>query len=233
VLLEVADLSVAYAGRIAVHGVTVQVEPGQIVALVGPNGAGKSSVVRAVCGLVRARSGSVVVAGREVTRWSSERRARAGVGLVPEGRRVFASLTVTENLLIPLEALRRSDRDARMADAFGLFPDLEVAAEKKAGHLSGGQQQMLAVARALMLSPTVLLLDEPTMGLAPLVVDEVLRVTRRIADEGAAVVVADESARRVVPIADRVIALRAGRAIYSGGRDDIDLAANIERAYFH
>jgi branched-chain amino acid transport system ATP-binding protein len=233
VSLEAVNLTVAYSGRVAIHDVSVRVTPGQVVALVGPNGAGKSSLVKAICGLVRVRSGRVLLDGVDVTRSSSQVRARKGVALVPEGRRVFASMTVVENLLVPLDAVRSRDKLGKINRAFEMFNDLAIARDKKAGMLSGGQQQMLAVARALMLEPRVLVLDEPTMGLAPLVVADVLRVARELADGGTSVIIADESARRLLPVADKVYAYRSGRLIYEGQSGMPDLELEIDKAYFN
>jgi branched-chain amino acid transport system ATP-binding protein len=209
---ELEALEVAYAGVPAVRGVSLTVRAGEIVGLIGPNGAGKSSTLHAAMGLVPARGGDVRVDGRSVLGRSPESIARQGVALVPEGRRLFGELTVEENLELGL-AGRRENGDRAAADVawvYELFPILAEFRARSAGDLSGGQQQQLAIGRALVAGPTVLLLDEPSLGLAPLVVDLVFSTLETIRDRGLAILLVEQRAQRTVAIADRTHVLANG-----------------------
>jgi branched-chain amino acid transport system ATP-binding protein len=209
--LAVSGLEVAYGSVPAVRGVSLSVEPGEIVGLIGPNGAGKSTTLHAIVGLVPARAGDVTLDGRSLRGRAPERIARAGVALVPEGRRLFAELTVEENLRLGLAARREngSVRDA-LAEVFDLFPVLEEFRRRHAGALSGGQQQQLAIARALVAKPSVLLLDEPSLGLAPTIVDLVFSTLAQIRDRGLAILLVEQRAQRTVALADRTHVLANG-----------------------
>jgi branched-chain amino acid transport system ATP-binding protein len=209
--LSVVELEVAYGPVPAVRGISLRVEPGEIVGLIGPNGAGKSTTLHAIVGLVPARGGDVVLGGRSLRGRSPESIARAGVALVPEGRRLFAELTVEENLRLGLAARREngSVRDA-LAEVYALFPVLEEFSRRHAGALSGGQQQQLAIARALVAKPSVLLLDEPSLGLAPTVVDLVFATLAQIRDRGLAILLVEQRAQRTVALADRTHVLANG-----------------------
>ncbi len=212
--LELDQLSVARAGRTVVTEAALTVAPGEVLALLGANGAGKSSLIGAVSGALASAGGRVLLGGQDITGLGADRRARIGLGLVPEGRRVFAGLTVRENLDV---ACHDADRRAgRLADCLTLFPDLAEHLDRRAWQLSGGQQQMLAIARALMGGPRVLLLDEPSLGLAPLLVTAVMRQVRAVADAGAAVLLAEQNARAALSVADRVALLQAGRIVRTG-----------------
>jgi branched-chain amino acid transport system ATP-binding protein len=209
--LSVIELDVAYGPVPAVRGLSLRVSPGEIVGLIGPNGAGKSTTLHAIVGLVPARAGDVLLGGRSLRKRSPEAIARAGVALVPEGRRLFAELTVEENLRLGLAARREngSARDA-LAEVFALFPILEEFRRRHAGALSGGQQQQLAIARALVAKPSVLLLDEPSLGLAPTVVDLVFSTLAGIRDRGLAILLVEQRAQRTVALADRTHVLANG-----------------------
>jgi branched-chain amino acid transport system ATP-binding protein len=209
--LSVMELDVAYGPVPAVRGLSLRVEPGEIVGLIGPNGAGKSTTLHAIVGLVRAQGGDVLLGGRSLRGRSPEAIARAGVALVPEGRRLFAELTVEENLRLGLAA-RRANGPARdaLAEAYALFPVLEEFRARHAGALSGGQQQQLAIARALVAKPSVLLLDEPSLGLAPTIVDLVFSTLAQIRDRGLAILLVEQRAQRTVALADRTHVLANG-----------------------
>jgi branched-chain amino acid transport system ATP-binding protein len=208
--LELEALEVAYAGVPAVRGVSLSVRAGEIVGLIGPNGAGKSSTLHATMGLVPAR-GDVRVGGRSVRGRSPESIARQGVALVPEGRRLFGELTVEENLELGLAGRRENgDRAEDVAWVYELFPILADSRTRSAGELSGGQQQQLAIGRALVAGPSVLLLDEPSLGLAPLVVDLVFSTLETIRDRGLAILLVEQRAQRTVAIADRTHVLANG-----------------------
>lgn len=209
-LLRVSGLSVSYGGVRAVDSVDLAVVPGEVVALIGANGAGKSSILKGLMGLVRGAQGEAVFAGTGLAGLPPQRRAKAGIGYVPEGRRVFPGMSTAENLLV---ASRDGDagRTARMEEMYVLFPQLGVRRNAPAWQLSGGEQQMLSIARALMARPRLLLVDEPTLGLAPATARDVIGALRGIAAEGAAVLLAEQDARAALAAADRAILMRLGK----------------------
>jgi branched-chain amino acid transport system ATP-binding protein len=226
-VLEVRDLHVAYGGVPAVRALSFAVGEGEIVGLIGPNGAGKSSALHAITGLVPAVSGDVLVDGASVRGKPPERIAAAGVALVPEGRRLFAELTVDENLRLGLAAQRGRGRgEDAIPGILELFPALVEARRRPAGVLSGGQQQQLAIARALVSEPSALLLDEPSLGLAPTVVDLVFRTLVEIRDRGIAVLLVEQRAQRTVALADRTHVLANGELRLTLTPDD---AADTDR----
>jgi len=209
--LAVEDLRVRHGAVIAVRGISFSVERGEIVGLIGPNGAGKSSTLHAIMGAVRPAGGDVRVKGTSVVGRRPEDVARRGVALVPEGRRIFADLTVEENLRLGLAGRRTGDGAAADFErVYALFPVIRDSRRRKAGALSGGQQQQLAIARALVADPEVLLLDEPSLGLAPRVVDLVFEVLSSIRDRGLAVLLVEQRAQRTVALADRSHVLSNG-----------------------
>ena len=210
--LTVSELDVSYGPVAAVRGVSLTVEAGEIVGLIGPNGAGKSTTLHAIVGLIQPRRGDVLLSGTSLRGKAPEAIARRGVALVPEGRRLFAELTVDENLRLGLAA-RRSDGGSAadaLAEVYALFPMLEEFRPRHAGALSGGQQQQLAIARALVAKPSVLLLDEPSLGLAPTTVDLVFSTLAAIRDRGLAILLVEQRAQRTVALADRTHVLANG-----------------------
>ena len=209
-LLTVTGLSVSYGGVRAVDGVDLAVAPGEIVALIGANGAGKSSVLKGLMGLVRGATGDTVFAGNNLAGLPPQRRARLGIGYVPEGRRVFPGMSVAENLLVASRDAPAA-RAARTEEMYALFPQLGVRRGAPAWQLSGGEQQMLAVARALMARPRLLLVDEPTLGLAPAMAQTVTAVLRDVAAGGAAVLLAEQNAGAALATADRAALMRLGK----------------------
>jgi branched-chain amino acid transport system ATP-binding protein len=225
-VLEVRDLHVAYGGVPAVRGLSLEVGAGEIVGLIGPNGAGKSSSLHAITGLVPALAGDVLVDGSSVRGKPPERIAAAGVALVPEGRRLFAELTVEENLRLGLAARRGREDGDPIGGALELFPALAEARRRYAGVLSGGQQQQLAIARALVSGPSVLLLDEPSLGLAPTVVDLVFSTLADIRERGLGVLLVEQRAQRTVALADRTHVLANGELRLTLTPDD---AADTDR----
>jgi branched-chain amino acid transport system ATP-binding protein len=214
-LLQIENAVVRHGPVTAVDDVSIELRAGELVALVGPNGAGKSSLLNAIAGTVPLAKGDIRFSGQSVAGRAAWQRARLGIGLCPEGRRVFPGLSVRENLVAGASGAAIA-LEPRIAEIFSLFPALAEHAARPAWQLSGGQQQMLAIGRALMRDPQLLLLDEPTLGLAPAVIKEVLAAARRAASGARAVLLADQSAATVSPRADRVYVLRGGRVIASG-----------------
>jgi branched-chain amino acid transport system ATP-binding protein len=231
--LVVEDLDVRYGGVHAVRGVSFSVERGEIVGLIGANGAGKSSTLHAVMGLVASAAGEVRVGAASLRGRRPEDVARSGVALVPEGRRVFAELTVEENLRLGLAARRsRGDSTAVLQRVYELFPIVREFRRRTAGALSGGQQQQLAIARALVAEPDVLLLDEPSLGLAPRVVDLVFDALAAIREHGLAVLLVEQRAQRTVALADRSHVLANGELRLTLGPDDAEDTETMVAAYF-
>jgi branched-chain amino acid transport system ATP-binding protein len=211
-VLTAEGLHTFYGKSHILHGVGLTVGEGEIVTLLGRNGAGKSTTLRSLIGLTPARQGSVHVFGQATTAWPPDRIVALGVGFVPEGRRVFGSLTVEENLLVPIER----PGPWNIARVYELFPRLRERRGNKGRSLSGGEQEMLAIARALLLNPKLLLLDEPSQGLAPLLVREVFSVISRMRREGISILLVEQNVRMAVGIADRAYVLDDGRIVYEG-----------------
>ncbi|HEY3065807.1 MAG TPA: ABC transporter ATP-binding protein [Methylomirabilota bacterium] len=230
-MLELHGVSVYYGKRRALEDVSLGVGAGQIVALLGANGAGKSTTLRAVSGLVRPTRGRIVHDGRDITAWSADAVVAAGIGHVPEGRDVFTDFTVQENLLVGGHTLARAEVPARMEAAFALFPVLRERRRQRAGTLSGGEQQMLAIARALMTRPRLLLLDEPSLGLAPLLTREIFRIIRRINETGVAVLLVEQNARAALALAARAYVLETGRIAAAGASAALATDDRIRAAY--
>lgn len=210
--LEADGLHTFYGKSHILHGVGLTVGEGEIVTLLGRNGAGKSTTMRSLIGLTPARQGSVRTFGQTTTVWPPDRIVALGVGFVPEGRRIFGSLTVEENLLVPIQR----PGPWNIARVYDLFPRLHERRGHKGRFLSGGEQEMLAIARALVLNPKLLLLDEPSQGLAPLLVREVFKVVGRMRQEGISVLLVEQNVRMAVEIADRAYVLDDGRVVYEG-----------------
>ena len=226
--LELDGLEVRYGAVHAVRGVSLTVNRGEIVGLIGPNGAGKSSTLHAIMGAVPVAAGDVKLDGGSVVGRRPEDVARAGVALVPEGRRIFAELTVEENLKLG----RSSGRNGNLAAAYELFPAVREARKRHAGALSGGQQQQLAIARALVADPQVLLLDEPSLGLAPQVVDVVFEALQEIRSRGLAILLVEQRAQRTVALADRSHVLANGRLRLTLGPEAAGDTDALVAAYF-
>jgi len=230
--LTVRDLTVEYGSVPAVKSLAFDVGAGEIVGLIGPNGAGKSTTLHAIMGLVPARTGFVAVAGKPVLGSAPETIARAGVALVPEGRHFYGEFTVDESLRLGLTARRGSTQKHALARAYELFPVLGQFRRRRAGVLSGGQQQQLAIARALVGEPDVLLLDEPSLGLAPTLVDDVFAALADIRERGYAVLIVEQRAQRTVALAERTYVLSNGALRTTLGPDDADDTEKLVAAYF-
>jgi branched-chain amino acid transport system ATP-binding protein len=229
--LELEALEVRYGPVAAVRDVSLRVARGEIVGLIGPNGAGKSTTLHAITGLVPLHGGDVRLNGRSLRGFAPEAVARAGVTLVPEGRRIFGGLTVEENLRLGLAARRDRDGGETMAEVYGLFPMLLASRRRQAGALSGGQQQQLAIGRALLARPDVLLLDEPSLGLAPKAVDAVFETLEAIRERGVTILLVEQRAQRTVALADRTHVLANGELRMTLGPADAGDTAKLVAAY--
>ena len=230
IILSVKDLQVNYGGIEAVKGISFDVPAGDIVTLIGANGAGKSTTLKAIAGLVKSRSGSITFAGTNITGKDSSDIVAKGVTLVPEGRRVFSNMTVLENIRIGAY-LRKDNLDGDIAWVYELFPRLKERAWQLAGTLSGGEQQMLAVARALMSRPKVLMMDEPSLGLAPLVVKGIFDIIREINRQGVTVLLIEQNANMALQTADYAYVLETGRISMSGTGAELLANEDVKKAY--
>ena len=230
IILSVKDLQVNYGGIEAVKGISFDVPAGDIVTLIGANGAGKSTTLKAIAGLVKPRSGSIELEGTNITGKDSSDIVARGVTLVPEGRRVFANMTVLENIKIGAY-LRKDSLDEDIAWVFDLFPRLKEREWQLAGTLSGGEQQMLAVARALMSRPKVLMMDEPSLGLAPLVVKGIFDIIREINKQGVTVLLIEQNANMALKTADYAYVLETGRIGLSGTGKELLTNEDVKKAY--
>jgi branched-chain amino acid transport system ATP-binding protein len=223
-LLSVSALQASYGASQALFGVDLEVGEGEVVALMGRNGMGKTTTIRAVCGLMANRSGTVRIAGRDVTRLPPFRIARLGIGLVPEGRRCFPNLTVRENLVAAARPGKWS-----LATVNALFPRLGERGDQYARTLSGGEQQMLAIGRALMTNPRLLILDEATEGLAPVIRQDIWRAIRSLKTNGESILVVDKTMSELLPVADRCVVLEKGTVAWTGRPDE--LTAHVQDRY--
>ena len=231
-LLEVKGLEAGY-GKIAVlHGVDLRIGAGEVVALLGPNGAGKTTLLRAISGLLPVTGGSVTFDGQDLSRASPREAARAGLVHVIEGHRVFTQISVADNLLLAGYDLPRGERAARIEEALSFFPEIAAKRHDRGGALSGGQQQMLAVAQGLVRRPRLLMLDEPSAGLSPVLVDRVLGVVSELRAKGTSVLLVEQLIEKTLAVSDRVYALAQGRIVLQAGAREDDLPHRLERAYF-
>ena len=232
-LLQISGLTAHYGPVQALHGISLEVNTGELVAIVGANGAGKTTLLLTLSGIQKASGGSISFDGEEISQRSCHRIVQSGICHVPEGRQVFAPLGVEDNLRLGAYTFRAEKRrvDAEIEKIFELFPILKERRRQSAGTLSGGQQQMLAIGRALLGRPRLLLLDEPSMGLAPLLVEDIFRVVRELNDSGVTVLLVEQNAKAALSIADRGYVLETGRVIL--GADALELLADeaVQRAY--
>ena len=229
-LLRVSGLGTGYGKIIVLRGVDLAVQPGEIVALLGPNGAGKTTLLRAISGLLP-RSGSVQFGGRDLAGGPRD-AVQAGLTHVIEGHRVFTQQTVVDNLLLAAYDLPRGERSARVEEALAFFPEIAVKRHERAIALSGGQQQMLAVAQGLVRRPRLLMLDEPSAGLSPVLVDRVFDVARQLRKNGTAILLVEQLVEKALALADRVYALARGSIVLEAATSEGDLRHRLERAYF-
>jgi len=231
-LLKVTNLVVSYGGIEALKGISFEVEQGQIVTLIGANGAGKSTTLRTISGLVRPKDGRVYFEGRDITDYGTQKIVETGIAMVPEGRRVFPNLTVLENLRIG--AYLRNDKEVIEQDiqyVYELFPRLKERSWQLAGTLSGGEQQMLAVGRAIMTRPKMVMMDEPSLGLAPLVVKDIFRIIHTLKGTGMTVLLIEQNANAALHACDYAYLLETGRITMSGTGEELLASKAIQEAY--
>jgi branched-chain amino acid transport system ATP-binding protein len=231
-LLELTNIHTYYGHIHALKGISLTVEEGEIVTLIGANGAGKSTTLRTISGLIRAREGMVSLYGQNITRMPAHEVVCAGVGHVPEGRGIFPALTVRENLEMGAFTVNSPQEvRGRMEEVFALFPRLRERAEQKGGTLSGGEQQMLATGRGLMLKPKILLMDEPSMGLAPVLVDTIFEVIGKLNANGTTILLVEQNALMALRTAARAYVLETGRIVLSGKASEVAQNPEVKRAY--
>ncbi|MBV1776998.1 ABC transporter ATP-binding protein [Burkholderiaceae bacterium DAT-1] len=232
ILLKVSGLEVAYGGIKAVKGIDLEVRKGELVTLIGANGAGKTSTLKTLAGMIKPSAGTIEYRGENTARMHTHRYISNGLTMVPEGRGIFGRLTVEENLL--MGAYYRNDKDGIAADlekVYGLFPRVKERFRQLAGTLSGGEQQMVAMGRAILARPQLLLLDEPSMGLAPLIVQKIFEIIKQISEEGVTILLVEQNARLALKTADRGYVMESGRITFSDAADALLDNEGVQRAY--
>lgn len=231
-MLEVKDLNVHYGVIHALKGISMEVREGEIVALIGANGAGKTTLLHAISGIQKKSSGDILFEGSSLNKAGARKIVSQGITQVPEGRRIFSGMSVYENLM--MGAFLRKDKEGIKADLkniYSRFPILEKRSGQDASTLSGGEQQMLAMGRALMARPKILLLDEPSMGLAPILVKEIFRIIREINEQGTTILLVEQNARMALSIADRAYVMETGNIVLSGTGEELAQSPDIQKAY--
>lgn len=231
-MLTIKDLEVYYGVIQAIQGISFEVNQGEVIALIGANGAGKTTILHTITGLVAPKSGSIEFEGHDLIKTKAHKIVSLGMAHVPEGRRIFAELTVLENLI--MGAYHRTDKDGieeTLQSVYQRFPRLEERKKQIAGTLSGGEQQMLAMGRALMSKPKIMLLDEPSMGLSPLFVSEIFKIIQEISKSGTTVLLVEQNAKKALSIADRAYVLETGKIVLSGKADEMLNNDSVKKAY--
>ena len=231
-MLEIKDLFVSYGMMEVLHGISLKVEDKELVSVIGPNGAGKSTLIKTVMGLVKPTSGQILYNGQDITNLPAHKRAGLGIGYVPEGRRVFAKLTVEENLRMGAYELKDKKKIAEnMARVYEIFPRLGERKDQLASTMSGGEQQMLAISRALMLSPQMLLIDEVSMGLMPIMVNTCFDVIQKLNGQGITILVVEQNANKALKVAHRGYVLETGNIVLSDTAENLRKDDTVQRAY--
>ena len=231
-MLKVDDISVYYGNIQAIKGVSLEINQGEVVTLIGANGAGKSTLLKTISGLLKPKQGDIIFEGRSIAGKAAQTIVKEGISQVPEGRRVFANMTVEENL--ELGAFLRKDKDGIRQDVdkvFHLFPRLQERLKQQSGTLSGGEQQMLAMGRALMARPRLLLLDEPSMGLAPLLVKTIFQIIEEINKSGTTILLVEQNANMALSVAHRAYVIETGRVVLSGSAEELNASDQVKMAY--
>jgi len=230
-MLAVDDLRVSYGPIEVIHGISLEVNEGECVALIGANGAGKSSTLKAICGLVPAKAGRIMLKGRDITNQPGHAVVRAGITMCPEGRQVFPQMSTVQNLRMGAYARRDADQAADLDEMMDMFPILRERAHQAAGTLSGGEQEMLAIARALMARPDLLIFDEPSLGLAPKIVAEVGETIARIKRMGKTILLVEQNSAMALRLADRAYLFEAGEIVLSGTGEELQSHPEVAKAY--
>lgn len=234
-MLRIRNLEAGYGKLKVLRKVTMHVSPGEIITIIGANGAGKTTLLKTISGLLRARDGEILFDKKEIKKHPPEKIVMLGCSLVPEGRQVFGPMTVRENLglgaYVQYRRKRQEEVQQDLERVYGLFPILKERERQYAGTLSGGEQQMLAIARALMARPKLIMMDEPSMGLAPLIVKDIFAIIMKLRDEGNTILLVEQNAKAALGIADRGYVLETGRIIIEGPADDLLLNRDVQRAY--
>lgn len=231
-MLEIKDLYVSYGMMEVLHGVSVNVEDDELVSIIGPNGAGKTTLIKTIMGLVKPTSGSIIYNGQDITHLPAHKRAALGIGYVPEGRRVFGKLSVEDNLKMGAYELKsKSEIQKNMDMVYNIFPRLGERSKQLASTMSGGEQQMLAIGRALMLDPKMLLIDEVSMGLMPIMVNTCFEVIKKLNDDGITVLVVEQNANKALKIADRGYVLETGNIVISDTAENMRSNNTVQKAY--
>ncbi|HJB87836.1 MAG TPA: ABC transporter ATP-binding protein [Candidatus Blautia excrementigallinarum] len=231
-MLEVKDLQVYYGVIQALKGISFEVNQGEVIALIGANGAGKTTTLQTLTGIIPSKAGSITFEGKDITKIPAHKIVEMGMAHVPEGRRVFADMTVYENLL--MGAYTRKDKNEivqSLANVYKRFPRLEERKNQRAGTLSGGEQQMLAMGRALMSKPRIILMDEPSMGLSPIFVNEIFDIIKEVSEGGTTVLLVEQNAKKALSIADRAYVLETGNITLSGKAEDLLNDESVQKAY--
>ena len=233
-MLKIEDLHLHYGHITALRGVSLEVSKGEIVTLIGSNGAGKTSLLNAVSGLAAKAGGSVTFCGRDITQEKPERIVQSGISHIPEGRKIFPALTVYENLITGTfgnKSLTKKQIQQLIEENFELFPRLKERIRQNGGSLSGGEQQMLAIARGLMMNPSLVMLDEPSLGLAPIIVEEIFSLIRRIREQGKTVLLIEQNATMALSVADKGYVMENGRIVLSGKGSDLLRDPEVKKSY--
>jgi branched-chain amino acid transport system ATP-binding protein len=231
ILLRLHDVNSYYGAIHALRGINIDVRRGEIVTLIGANGAGKTTTLKTVSGLLHPRSGTVELDGRDISRVPAHELVTRGIGHAPEGRRIFSRLTVYENLLMGGFTRSKAENDEQVAHVYDLFPRLQERHAQKGGTLSGGEQQMLAIGRALMTRPSILLLDEPSLGLAPILVQQIFSIIREINSRGMTILLVEQNALQALSIASRGFVLQTGEVVLTGSAQDLMVNETVRKAY--
>ncbi|HKL26679.1 MAG TPA: ABC transporter ATP-binding protein [Desulfuromonadales bacterium] len=229
-MFDIKDLEVSYGSIAAIKGISLQVRKGEIVAILGANGAGKTTTMRTISQLHKAKSGAIMFKGQDLTQLSAHKIVKLGISHAPEGRRVFGILTVEENLMLGAYSRSKLDKDT-LRWVYQLFPRLEERRKQLAGTLSGGEQQMLAIGRSLMSNPEMLLLDEPSLGIAPILVKAIFQQIKKISQEGVTVLLVEQNAKAALKLADRAYVLDVGKIVLSGTSEELLASEKVQEAY--
>lgn len=230
-ILKVEDINVYYGAIHAIHGVSFDVSEGEIVTLIGANGAGKSTILQTVSGLLRSRTGSITFEGKNISNIPPNKVVKMGLAHVPEGRRIFQQMTVLENLQMGAFTQPKSGVEADLEEVFTQFPRLKERIKQVAGTLSGGEQQMLAIGRALMSHPKLLMLDEPSMGLAPILVEQIFEIIKSLHKAGTTILLVEQNAQMALSVADRAYVLETGEITLTGTGDELRKSDRVRKAY--